>query len=94
MRRSSKLAMVVLLLVLLYIVTFYFWWVSSPVGTVKTKTGARLVVVEFHYNTISYHTAYLWFPAFWFMEYFCGYQAGDFVAMYEHSIQKFTRPAP
>jgi hypothetical protein len=58
---------------------------------VETWQGKRVRIVEFQYNTLSFHTGVLWVPAFWFMEHVYGYQPGGYAAMFEHSIQLYAK---
>ena len=94
MRRVLKISAVVIVLLAIYVATFSYWWVRSPAKLMTAKNGRKVRVVEFQYNAVLWHTYLLWIPAFWFVESFCGYEAGGFAAMEEHSVQRYAKTLP
>jgi hypothetical protein len=94
MRRTAKILFVVLTLLFAYVGTFSYWWQQSPRKLRMTKGGIQVEVVEFEFNKVSWHTQMLWFPAFWSMEHVFGYQQDSLLAMEEHSVVRYVRPAP
>jgi hypothetical protein len=74
-RRNILAVSCSIVLIGIYIGTFSYWWFSSPTKMMMIK-GKQVRVVEFHYNSLLWHTEVIWVPAFLFVDNICGYKLG------------------
>jgi hypothetical protein len=91
MRSDWRIPKFAFALLTLYVGTFSYWWLSSPVSQFAAKDGRQYRVVEFQFNKVSFHTYFIWVPAFWYMEHVVGYHPAGFVASYDQSIQEYVK---
>jgi hypothetical protein len=89
-RRARKFLIGSASMLAIYIGVFSYWWFQSPV-TSRTLGGKEVRIVQFHFNTLSWHTQLLWQPAFWFVERVSGYERGGYVALEENSVIEYLR---
>jgi len=90
-RRIIQTFVAFLVLLAIYVGTFSYWWLRSPARTLTLKDGQQIYEVRFTFNSLSYHTAYIWLPAFWFMEHVRGYEYVGLIAMYDQSIYIYSK---
>ncbi len=83
MTRASKVA-VAASVVAVYVGVFSIWWLGAK-RTVVYVAGHRQIAVEVHQNEFMYHTQPIWEPAFWFMEYVCGYKYAGYIPAKDES---------
>jgi hypothetical protein len=89
-RRLRILLVSILGVLLLYSAVFAFWWLRSP-SRVEIYQGKQVRIVEFQFNTVSWHTEPAWSPAFEFVEQVLGYEPSGYVARLEQSVQIYAK---